>query len=830
MSLSPLPIDSLLPEIAARVREHSQVILTATPGAGKTTRLPPRLLESVTGKIAVLQPRRMAAVAAAQRVCEETGWRMGREVGYQVRFESKITPETRLIFMTDAVLLRRLTEDPELNDFDLVVIDEFHERNLNQDVILGVLTELQQVGRKIHVLIMSATLELTGLRSFWPSSVHIDVPGKVFPLEIRYGSKNLVPDTSPEFYDRVVGAIQQACRETPRDVLVFLPGVGEIQRTQELLESKALEREIVPLHGSLTLEAQTHVLRGADRPRVILATNVAEASVTVPGVDFVIDTGLAKVLRMHPTSGFSRLELQRIAQFNARQRAGRAAREKAGVCWRLWTPHEETTQAETLPAECQRSDLTGTLLLLSFLGLTDFSTFTWLEPPPPVLLRTARDYLHSIRALDEENRLTDRGRTLLSFPLIPRWGALLAEGASQGILSQAAEAAALLQERDFLRRDQEIHARTECDLLLRLHLLRERTSRGTEPVRETARQLARLGAPLARDHGARPLESNQAERLLRQILLQTQSDRLCRRRGSTDRGVMVGGRGVRLARESQVRTSEFFVALQGIDPPGQPDTTVSWASGFSKTEVLEAFREEIQWVEDISFEETKGRFFQRRVKMFRDLELEEPTLLPLASEDLGPRLVDVLVSRWDWVLSQNENLNSWMSRWRFLCGLRPEWAAHLPPEKIREWVELATFGKNKIESVVAQDWLEHLPSILPAEIRRQVEQEAPAHFTAPSGHSHRIHFEENLPPYVEVRLQEMFGTTATPLLGFGQVPLTFRLLAPNFRPVQTTSDIAGFWQRAYIEVRKELRARYPKHPWPEDPLTAPAVAKGRARK
>jgi len=827
----PLPIDPLLASITELVRDNAQVILTATPGAGKTTRLPPELLKAVKGKIAVLEPRRMATVAACSRVCEERGWQVGREAGYQVRFESKLTADTRLIFMTDALLLRRLVDDPELKEFDLIVLDEFHERGLNQDVILGTLKELQELGRDIKILVMSATLDVGHLQEYLPASCHIDVPGKVFPLEVRNSSQPMKLQTDRDFFDRVLDAALVSSRETSGDILIFLPGQGEIARLQESLEIKNTGRDVVPLHGSLSLQDQKNVLREHDRPRFVLATNIAEASVTVPGVDRVIDTGLAKIMEVNLQSGFSRLELTRIAQFNARQRAGRAARQKPGVCIRLWTTHEEVTQAQEMVPECQRVDLASTFLLLAHLGVSDFENFAWFDKPPLPLIKMASENLRDLGAFDTENRLTAIGKNLLRYPLPPRLGGLLTTAETVGGKRLAARAAALLQDRDILARTTEIHSHLECDVTYRLSLLDEvekgRTPAGVnrraaDGVLEAAAQLERL-MPTKTPSAA-------GDDTLRKLLLLSQSDRLARRRKGTERAVMMGGRGLKIAKESQVRESEFFVCLQGIDFPNQPDTTVSMACGFTKQFVLDVLKDRIETVEDVVFDELKGEFFARRVRRFKDLDLDEPSLSRLDPKSLGDRFAQVVTSQWSSIAKQNEALKHWLERWNFFVSQAPEMAEHLTPALTKQVAEMAAFGKTQIKQVIEQDLVALLESVMDKQALRQFHKEVPARFQAPSGFGHAIHYQDTEPPFVEVRLQEMFGLIATPKLVFGKIPLTFKLLGPNYRPVQVTSDIEGFWQRAYVEVRKELRGRYPKHSWPEDPLTAVPVAKGSRRR
>jgi ATP-dependent helicase HrpB len=812
--LSPLPIDPHLNEIRAAVRGNLNVILTATPGAGKTTRLPPEFLADIQGKIIVTEPRRMAAVAACDRVCRERGWPLGGECGYQVRFESKIGPSTRLIYMTDALLLRQMLRDQELKDVGLVVLDEFHERNINQDLLLGSLRELQMMGRGIKLLIMSATLSVEKMRAFLDGAAHVDVPGRVFPLEIRHSTQPLRPQTDRDFIERVAQAAEGAAGETAGDVLVFLPGTGEIRRVEERLKERGLKREIRPLHGSLPLNEQREVLAPARAPRIILATNVAEASVTVQGVDFVVDSGLAKIMEMNPRSGFESLEVARISQFNARQRAGRAAREKAGVCLRLWTPHEEPTQTVELPPEAQRVDLSSALLLLAHFGVTDFSNFQWLDHPPRVLLEIATRALRDQGLLTASNELTERGRALLRYPLPPRWAAFLEFANDAGAGAPGARIAALMNERDFSTGG--APSLQECDVLYRLGL------RLPPQVTEAARQLERLLPE-------RQARAQVSDMEVKRLLLLTQKDRLCRRRGQSERALMVGGRGVRLSPDSQVRTSEFFVVLQGVDFPGQSETLVSAACGVDKAFVLQHLKDEIETRDEIDFVEDKARFFALRVRCFRDLALEEATRTPVDSALVSPRLAEILTDKWDWLASRNEKLGHWLERWRFLVHHAPEFEAHLGREQIEKALAHACYGKTKVSEVVETDLVPMVEMNMDPEAVRALNKQVPESFLAPTGFKHRIHYRELHSAFVEVRLQELFGLAAGPKILFERVPLTFRLLGPNFRPVQVTSDLAGFWRSSYLEVRKELRARYPKHSWPEDPLSARPEAKGRRR-
>lgn len=811
-----LPIDSRLDEISRLLAESRSLILTAEPGAGKTTRVPPHLLSSTSGQVIVLQPRRMAAVAACHRVCEEQGWRVGGEAGYLVRFESMYSAGTRILFMTDAMLLRRILDDPELSGVGMVIIDEFHERNLNQDLILGYLKEQQELGSAIQVVVMSATLNVNKMRHYLPESSHIEIEGRSFPLTIEHQTESLSLRTDSEFLERAGQAIQYGLKKSEGDVLVFLPGVGEIERMRERLSLREADVEV--LHGSLQLREQQRVLKAGERRRVILSTNVAEASVTVNGVDCVIDSGVAKVMQCHLRTGFSQLELQRISLFNAKQRAGRAARQKPGLCIRLWTSHEENTQALEPVAECQRVDLAQTLLWLAKLGVTRAEQFAWLDHPPGRLIDFARRSLLWLGAIEKDGRITPFGEKLVGYPLPPRWGALLALGEEMGFGKTAARMAAILNERDFVSGP--IHSPVQCDLWSRLEALNEGRGRGVDPVLQIARQLENLIKG-----GDRRPELKDVQKLL----LLSQGDRLCRRRGSGDTALMTGQRGVKLARDSQVKSAEFFVALQGVDLPGQADSLITLASGFDKDFVLKVLGDKVAVSEDVYFDRDKEQFFARRGRFVYDLPIDQPTLTSVSGEAVSEAMAEELWKMWDELQEKNESLGRLMARWRFLLQHQPELKESLGDDKIREALAMAGYGAVRIRDVLEKDLAGFIQQALGREMTALLDREAPAIFIAPSGFNHKIDYSEMHSAFVDVRLQEMFGLAESPRVAFGRVPLTFRLLGPNYRPVQVTADLANFWRSGYLEVRKELRARYPKHSWPEDPLNAKPEAKGRRR-
>lgn len=842
-SLIQLPIDGFIPAIQESLRQQQNLVITAAPGAGKTTRLPPALLNSVTKKVLVLEPRRMAAIAAAHRIAEEQGWQVGEHIGYQVRFANKTTKNTRLIFMTEALLARQMIEDPELRDVDLVILDEFHERSMHVDLALGLLRELQELGRDIKIVVMSATLEAEKIAAYLGNCPIVSVPGKLFELDIRYQKSNQLLQTNPLFYESLINTIKEAQNQTDKDILVFLPGVGEIDRAVNALQdwSQTKNIELVPLHGSLNIEDQRRALKKATRQRVILSTNIAESSVTLDGVNTVIDSGLAKNMKQDHRTGFSRLELGRISLSSAIQRSGRAARQFPGICYRLWNKMDELSFSKSEMAEIQRVDLTESLLFLSAQGVTDFDSFSWFEKPPQVALQNALRFLKISGTLDENNKITDLGRKVLHFPLPVRLAKLMLVGIELGTPELAAALAALLQERDILRREgvqSFIGDNLENDLAARFEVLkqfrkdkrvpRESSQYALQTVDQAARQIADLARHLNKSTSPPSTKEVLPDLvLIKKIVLQAYADRLCRRRGKTDRALMVGGRGVKLQAESLVKQSEFFVALNGVEGSSDAETVVSLACGFEKEFILDTFKNEITKTRDVTFIEEKGQFFAREYRSLYGLALDEPALSPASNEDIVERLPQILTDKFDLVLKQNEKLAHW---WQRLDFLERHENQNLHRESlILEALSQACLGENRLQTVMEKDLVFFFENVFPAEVVQKLRKEIPEKIEVPSGSKISVIYPPDKNPFLEVRIQEVFGLTTTPHVYFGKIPVTLHLLGPNFRPVQVTSNLESFWKNGYPEVRKELRIKYPKHQWPEDPADGIPEAKGRRR-
>ncbi len=841
-SLVSLPIDSFIPAIEEQLKKGMNLVITAAPGAGKTTRLPPALSKIVSKKVLVLEPRRMAAIAAAHRIAEEQGWHVGRDVGYQVRFANKTSAQTKLIFMTEALLARQMIEDPELSDVDLVILDEFHERSMHVDLALGLLRELQELGRDIKILVMSATLEAEKISQYLGHCPIVSVPGKLFELDVRYQKGSQLLQTSPAFFDNLVQTVKEAQSQTDKDILVFLPGVGEIDRAQNALQAWADGKnlELIPLHGTLNIEDQRRALQKSSRQRIVLSTNIAESSVTLDGVNTVIDSGLAKNMRQDHRTGFSRLELGRISLSSAIQRSGRAARQFPGVCYRLWNKMDELSFSKSEIAEIQRIDLTESLLFLSAQGVTDFESFSWFEKPPAVALHNAIRFLKISGALDNEQKITDLGRRMLHFPLPVRLAKLMLVGQELGVPELASEMAALLQERDILRKESLasfLGDHLECDVSARLEVLHhyrktKKASSGAnffalQTVDQAARQIADLAARLKVSTREKKNGNEDSSLLIKEVLLKAYTDRLCRRRGKSERALMVGGRGVKLQSESLVKNSEFFIALNGIEGNSDAETVVSLACGFDKEFILQTFKDIIVKTRDVTFLEDKGQFFTREYRSLFDLPLDEPALTPASSEDIAEKLPQILSEKFDLVLKNNEKLRHWWSRWEFLE--RQESQNIDITKLIQEALSQACLGETKMQAVMEKDLVFFFESVLPANVAQLLRKEVPDRLEVPSGSKIQVIYPADKGPYLEVRIQEVFGLMETPKVYLGKIPVTLHLLAPNFRPVQVTSSLESFWKNGYPEVRKELRIKYPKHQWPEDPADGTPEAKGRRR-
>jgi ATP-dependent helicase HrpB len=773
---SALPVDAYLPAIADALARHRAVVVTAAPGAGKTTRVPPALVGD--GPVLLLQPRRVAARSIARRIADEQGWAIGREVGWHVRFDRRDSRETRLLVATEGILTARLQSDPLLSDFRTIVIDEFHERSIHADLGLALAWQAWHARDDLRLVVMSATIDSARVSAYLGGCPVVDVPGRTFPIEIAYRPNVTIED-----------AVADAAATSDGAILGFLPGAGEIRRAADALRSRLGDRiPVLPLYGGLDADEQDAALAPSDRPRVVLATNIAETTLTVPDVRIVVDGGWQKIARYDAERGLDSLETERISADAADQRAGRAGRIAAGRAVRLWDPRERLRPHRE--PDIARVDLASPILDVIAWG-GDPRTLAWIEAPPADALDRAIDLLVALGIVDASLRLTPIGRDVRRLPLHPRLGRLLID---TGAAPAAARACALLSERHFLP---PAAGSTSCDLLAavdRDQTLPPHVQRVARDIREIARQALGDRARTAID-----------DETFRRAVLGAYPDCVGHRRApGSDRFLLASGTGARLGRQSGVVHHEFIVAVDvaaGTSAPGAPivEATIRLATGIER-----------DWIQPTSattehrFDEGAGIVRAARVERYGAIVLREIAVDPDDAE--RARLIAEAARRRGPTDDQSQLLLRLAA-----AGVSMAFDA---------LVDQASQLARRLADV-------DIASALPADVRRVVDRVAPADLLLPSGRRARLRYHDEGRVIAAVKLQELFGLAESPRVGITKTPVTFELLAPNGRPVQVTSDLRSFWTTGYQDVRKELRARYPRHPWPEDPWTARATHRTR---
>jgi ATP-dependent helicase HrpB len=844
-----LPIDDVLPELTAALRQGPAAVLIAPTGAGKTTRVPPALMAAGTAggkQIVMLEPRRIAARAAARRIAEEGGWTLGREVGYQVRFERKAGPETKILVVTEGILVQRLQADPFLEEVGVVIFDELHERSLQTDLSLAMARRVQrEVRPDLKLLAMSATLDPGPVAAFLGDCPTIESRGRLYPVDLLYLER---PDERP-LAVRIAAGVHRLLDATPGDILVFLPGVGEIQRSAEAIAAVPAIRAcrdlaVLPLYGDLPAGQQDAVLRPAAGRKVVLATNVAETSITIDGVTGVVDSGLVRRLRFDPATGLDRLELGKVSRASAEQRAGRAGRQAPGICLRLWGAWEHAALPERETPEIARVDLAGAALQLLAWGEPDLAAFGWFEAPSPAALGAATLLLRQLGALDGHG-VTSLGRMLARLPVHPRLARLLVEGHRLGHPREAALLAALVAERDPFPRSPARGAgprrASRSDLLDRLDALEVFERRGAAQAVDSAAGDLNAGAARfvlrARDQlveltrrelrngtglgGAEGGGAGLEDSLLRSLLA-AYPDRVARRREPRGpRGVMVGGRGVRLAEESAVLDAALFVCV---------DLDAGRSAPLAEALVRKASEAQPQWLPaerlrtavELEFDESRERVAAWKRTRYEDLVIAEAEVPPPDATEAARVLAAAAGDRLERALALDDpEVAAFLARVRSLAGWYPE--AGLPrftDGEIRALLPVLAAGRKSFAELRRAPLLDALQGTLAYQQLETLRREAPERLAVPSGSQIKIAYEPGQPPVLAARIQEMFGLAETPRIAAGRVPVLLHLLAPNGRPQQVTHDLRSFWENTYPQVRKELAGRYPRHAWPQDPWNA----------
>ena len=836
-----LPITEVLDDLGQTLARHPSAVLRAPPGAGKTTLVPLFLrhahwLQQRT--ILVLAPRRMAARAAAHRMSRLLGEEVGGTVGYRVRMDTRVGPNTRIEVITEGVLTRMLQNDPSLNGVGLVIFDEFHERSLDADLGMALCLDIQGVlNTGLKLLVMSATMETAPVAAMLGKAPVINAQGRIFPIETRYvGTHTPTRDMAA-----VTSAICSAAEEKTGGILVFLPGAAEIRQVAARLERAGLERhwQVMPLLGSLSPKAQDRAISPAPRGyrKIVLATAIAETSLTIEGIGVVVDSGLQRVPRFDLSSGMSRLVTLPVSRASADQRRGRAGRLGPGICLRLWSQAMHATLAADRRPEIMEADLCALTLELARWGVAHPEDLKWLDPPPAGAYAAACDLLQTLEALDRQNKITPHGRKMAAMPVHPRLAHMLLMARRSNQIPMACDLAALLTERDPVRFEP---GQGDVDLQLRYDLLQARRSR-----RSFAHPAAKINygscdrimavADRLRHQLARPGRRQKEPPLtLGGVLAWAYPDRIARRRpGERGRYLTRSGQGLRLDETDPMAAQEFIVA---VEADGQRrDGRIFRAACYDATMLEEQFGGQLKWRDSVQWDGRRQSVCSQRVLRFGALALRTKTLAQPDEEQVLAAMVQGIHNGGMDVLPWSKSLRSWQSRVCFLhrifgdADLWPDVSDQSLAAHLDRWLSPFLTGMTRLRDLSRMDLRGALFSLLPYHGHRQLDNLAPTHYTVPSGSRIPIDYAAMV-PVLAVRLQELFGLDQTPVIAGGRQPLLIHLLSPASRPVQVTQDLSGFWKSSYHDVKKELKGRYPKHYWPDDPLTAQPTARAKPGK
>lgn len=801
--MTSLPVAAVVPELLTALDASPQVLLTAPTGAGKSTWLPLRLLEhrGITGRIILLEPRRLAARNVAQRLAELLNEKPGETVGYRMRAQSCVGPQTRLEVVTEGVLTRMIQRDPELTGVGLVILDEFHERSLQADLALALLLDVQQGLRDdLKLLIMSATLDNGRLQQMLPDAPTIVSEGRAFPVERRYQ-----PLAAHLRFDEAVAiATAELLRHESGSLLLFLPGVGEILRVQEQLATRVGSDVVLcPLYGALTLAEQRQAIVPAPqgKRKVVLATNIAETSLTIEGIRLVVDCAQERVARYDVRTGLTRLITQRISQASMTQRAGRAGRLEPGICLHLLAKEQAERAAAQGEAEILQSDLSGLLMELLQWGCTEPEQLNWLDTPPAINLQAAKRLLQMLGAL-EGDRLSARGQKMAALGNDPRLAAMLVGAQNNTEAATAAKLAAILEEPS---------RGGSTDLTVAF-------SRNQPAWQQRSQQLLkRLNVCSGQPDST----------LLPSLLARAFADRIARRRGQEGRYQLANGMGAMLDADDASGRHEWLIAPLLLQGSASPDARILLALPLDIESLMQACPELLQQSDTIEWDETQGTLKALRRSRIGQLTVKVQPLAKPSEEELHQAMLNGIRDKGLSVLNWTPESEQFRLRLQCAANWLPEYDWPAVDEdsllaSLETWLLPHMSGVHSLRALKALNVGQALRGLLDWSMLQRLDSELPAHYTVPTGSRIAIRYHEDNPPVLAVRMQEMFGEAKTPTIAQGRVPLVLELLSPAQRPLQVTSDLSAFWQGSYREVQKEMKGRYPKHVWPDDPAnTAP---------
>jgi ATP-dependent helicase HrpB len=826
-----LPIELVLPAIRESLEARNALVVQAPPGAGKTTLVPTALLgESWLGdrSIVILEPRRLATRAAAQRMADLRGERVGEAIGYRMRGESRIGPRTRVEVVTEGILTRRIQRDPTLDGIGAVIFDEFHERSLDSDLGLALALRTQALLRDdLRLVVMSATLDGEAVARLLGGAPIITSEGRVFPVETRY----VAPRAGQSVEAAVIATIDAAIRGDAGDILVFLPGAREIRRVEALLAERDLGGAIVlPLYGAIAYDAQDRAIRpdSVGRRKVVLSTSIAETSLTIEGVGVVIDSGLSRVPRFSPRTGMTRLDTVRVSRASADQRRGRGGRSSAGVCYRVWPEYENAHLLASTPPEIASADLAPLALDLATAGVSDPLELRWLDPPTTAAFNQALELLRELDAIDESSMITPHGREMSALPVHPRLAQMLRQARAIGATALACDLAALISERDIFRAADA--APIDADVSLRVEALRrgQQSSAsipaGAELDHEALRRVRMEADRLHRQigDGGRPATPSEMFGAAGALLAVAYPDRVAQRRdGHRARFLLRNGRGAELVGGQALSTSPYIVAAELDDR--RPESRIFLAASVTLDEIRGAFAAQIVTEEVVEFDDASSAVVARHRERLGAITLRDASLSNPDPERVRIAFMAEVRRRGLSALPWSDGARRFRERLAFVARHESGWPSvsdDALEAALDDWLGPALDGVKKWSELQRVDLAAALATLIEWRQRRALDELAPTHIEVPSGSRLPVDYSDPDAPALAARIQEVFGLTESPRVLHDTIPITMQLLSPARRPVQVTRDLAGFWASSYFDVRKDLRGRYPKHEWPEDPMRA----------